>query len=60
MTFSESRRSLLVLNGIGLLISSALSGWLYFFQVLGEIELWIVGRSTGSTTLPSRRFRTHH
>ncbi len=33
-------RSLLVLNGIGLLISSALSGWLHFFQLLGEIDLW--------------------
>lgn len=34
------QKSLLVLNGIGLLISSALSGWLHFFQLLGEIDLW--------------------
>ena len=33
-------KSLLVLNGIGLLISAALSGWLHFFQLLGEIDLW--------------------
>ncbi len=36
----ERHRSLLVLNGIGLLISAALSGWLHFFQLLGEIDLW--------------------
>ena len=40
MMLSERRRSLLVLNGIGLLISAAASGWLYFFQVLGHIDLW--------------------
>ncbi|MEM1245280.1 MAG: hypothetical protein AAGA81_19465 [Acidobacteriota bacterium] len=40
MILSERRRSLLVLNGVGLLVSSAASGWLYFFQVLGEIDLW--------------------
>ena len=28
------------MNGIGLLISAALSGWLHFFQLLGEIDLW--------------------
>jgi hypothetical protein len=37
---SEKRRSLLILNGIGLLIISALTGWLYFFFLLGKIELW--------------------
>jgi hypothetical protein len=36
----EKKRSLLLLNGIGLLISSALTGWFYFFQLLGEIDLW--------------------
>ncbi|MEM7218312.1 MAG: hypothetical protein AAF515_08110 [Pseudomonadota bacterium] len=35
-------KSLLILNGIGLLISAALSGWLHFFQLLGEIDLWPV------------------
>ena len=39
---SATYKSLLVLNGIGLLISSALSGWLHFFQLLGEIDLWPV------------------
>ncbi len=33
-------KSLLVLNGIGLLLTSAFSGWLHFFQLLGEIDLW--------------------
>ena len=37
---SERRRALLVLNGFGLLFSALLSGWFYFFQVLGEIDLW--------------------
>lgn len=37
---TPQHRSLLVLNGVGLLISSALSGWLHFFQLLGEIDLW--------------------
>jgi hypothetical protein len=40
MKLSERRRSLLVLNGIGLLISAVASGWLHFFQLLGEIDLW--------------------
>lgn len=39
---TSRQTSLLVLNGIGLLISSALSGWLHFFQLLGEIDLWPV------------------
>ena len=37
---SEKRRTLLVLNGVGLLITSALTGWFYFFFLLGEIDLW--------------------
>ena len=37
---SERHRSLLVVNGIGLLISALISGWLHFFQLLGEIDLW--------------------
>ncbi len=39
---TERQKSLLVLNGVGLLISAALSGWLHFFQLLGEIDLWPV------------------
>jgi len=39
---TERHKSLLVLNGIGLLISAAVSGWLHFFQLLGEIDLWPV------------------
>lgn len=39
-SLTERYRTLLVLNGVGLLISSALSGWLYFFHLLGEIDLW--------------------
>lgn len=37
---TAKQKSLLVLNGIGLLISAMLSGWLHFFQLLGEIDLW--------------------
>ena len=39
---TERQKSLLVLNGIGLLISAIASGWLHFFQLLGEIDLWPV------------------
>ena len=39
---TAQHKSLLVLNAIGLLISAALSGWLHFFQLLGEIDLWPV------------------
>lgn len=41
---SEKRRTLLVLNGVGLLISSALAGWVYFFFLLGAIDLWPIVR----------------
>lgn len=37
---SDRRRALLVLNGVGLLITSIFSGWLYFFFLLGAIDLW--------------------
>lgn len=36
---TERHKSLLVLNGIGLLISAVLSGWVHFFQLLGGIDL---------------------
>lgn len=37
---SEKRRTLLVLNGAGLILSAILSGWFYFFFLLGAIDLW--------------------
>ena len=37
---TEKQKALLVLNGVGLLLSAVLSGWLHFFQLLGEIDLW--------------------
>ncbi len=37
---TPKHKSLLVLNGVGLFISAAVSGWLHFFQLLGEIDLW--------------------
>jgi len=37
---TERRRALLVFNGIGLIASAVLSGWLYFFFTLGAIDLW--------------------
>lgn len=36
----ERYRSLLVMNGLGLIISSMLVGWFYFFFLLGAIDLW--------------------
>lgn len=37
---TEKRRSLLVLNGFGLIAMAVLSGWFYFFFTLGAIDLW--------------------
>lgn len=37
---SERRRALLVFNGIALIASAILSGWFYFFFLLGAIDLW--------------------
>ena len=37
---TERQKSLLVVNGVGLLISAVISGWLHFFQLLGGIDLW--------------------
>jgi hypothetical protein len=46
---TERQKSLLVLNGIGLLVSAVLSGWLHFFQLLGEIDLWPFVRHVEAT-----------
>ncbi len=37
---TDNRRALLVFNGIGLIASAILSGWFYFFFLLGAIDLW--------------------
>jgi len=37
---TERRRSLLVINGVGLLISAVVSGWFYFLFMLGAFDLW--------------------
>lgn len=37
---TDARRSFLILNGVGLLISAVASGWFYFFFLLGAIDLW--------------------
>lgn len=37
---SENRRSLLVFNGVALIATAILSGWIYFFFLLGAIDLW--------------------
>jgi hypothetical protein len=37
---NKRRRALLIINGIGLLITALITGWLHFFQLLGAIELW--------------------
>lgn len=39
-SLTDRRRSLLVINGVGLLISAVVSGWLYFFFLLGAYDLW--------------------
>lgn len=39
-TLSRRRRSLLVVNGVGLVISAVVSGWLYFLFLLGAFDLW--------------------
>ena len=36
---SERRRALLILNGIGLLVTALLIGWFYMFFLLGAIDL---------------------
>ena len=37
---TERRRGLLVFNGIALIATAVLSGWLYFFFLLGAVDLW--------------------
>lgn len=39
-SMTERQRGLLILNGIGLFISSILVGWAYMFFLLGAIDLW--------------------
>ncbi len=39
---NERTRVLLVINGVGLWITAVLVGWMYFFMLLGEIELFPV------------------
>ena len=37
---SNQHRTLLVLNGIGLFLTSIIVGWVYIFFLLGAIDLW--------------------
>ncbi|MBF2754485.1 MAG: hypothetical protein ISN29_04400 [Gammaproteobacteria bacterium AqS3] len=37
---SERYRALLVLNGLGLILTSIVIGWFYMFFLLGAIDLW--------------------
>lgn len=39
-TMPERYRALLFLNGFGLIASALLSGWAWFFALLGRIVLW--------------------
>lgn len=39
-TMSERMRTLLFLNGVGLLILAIFIGWIWFFTLLGRIVLW--------------------
>jgi hypothetical protein len=36
----ERRQALLILNGLGLIAAAMLSGWLWFFHLLGQLVLW--------------------
>lgn len=38
----ERRRALLFLNGLGLFAAAMLSGWAWFFQLIGQVVLWPV------------------
>jgi hypothetical protein len=38
----ERRRALLFLNGLGLFAAAMLSGWAWFFHLLGQVVLWPV------------------
>jgi len=38
--FSEKQKTLLILNGVGLLITGVLVGWLYFIMLLEGVRLW--------------------
>ncbi len=39
-SMSERMRTLLFLNGVGLLVLAILIGWVWFFTLLGKIVLW--------------------
>ncbi|MEM9623499.1 MAG: hypothetical protein AAF993_17770 [Pseudomonadota bacterium] len=58
---TSQHKSLLVLNGVGLLISAVLSGWLHFFELLGEIDLWpIINHVEGQVPGESRAWIMAH
>ena len=61
MHLDERRRSLLVLHGTGLIISSLISGWFYFFQLLGEIDLWpFINHAQGQVPGETRAWNMAH
>jgi hypothetical protein len=39
-TMPERLRALLFLNGFGLIVAAVLTGWAWFFSLLGRIVLW--------------------
>jgi hypothetical protein len=39
-TMPERTRALLFLNGFGLMVAAILTGWVWFFSLLGRIVLW--------------------
>ncbi|MGI9439792.1 MAG: hypothetical protein ACR2OT_02305 [Parvibaculales bacterium] len=40
MQLSQTRRVLLVLNGLGLFLTAIIVGWFYMFFLLGAVDLW--------------------
>lgn len=58
---NERTRTLLFLNGLGLLVLSLIVGWIWFFALLGRVELWPLPISV-PVSLPSdsRAWRMAH
>ncbi|HMS20974.1 hypothetical protein [uncultured Sphingorhabdus sp.] len=52
---SEKRRVLLALNGVGLLITAVATGWVYFFFLLGAIDLWPINTDVPVSMSGDRR-----
>jgi len=60
-TMPERLRALLFLNGLGLLVTAIVVGWLWMFHLLGQVVLWpIPGSIEVSIPGDSRAWRMAH